>query len=135
MLEEVLRAEMLYHCRAIEILEPLCVSMRRLNPDRAMEVGYGFGLIDRVTLRILVDRSNWWSLRSLGTDWTMDPLPPIPHKPQINEMQSITRELAVLNEKEEVNEERRRRLQLRSWGSVDGWVNWWMDGWWCGVWS
>lgn len=38
MLEEVLRAEMLYHCRAIEILEPLCVSMRRLNPDRAMEV-------------------------------------------------------------------------------------------------
>lgn len=39
MLEEVLRAEMLYHCRAIEILEPLCVSMRRLDPDRAMEVG------------------------------------------------------------------------------------------------
>lgn len=38
MLEEVLRAEMLYHCRAIEILEPLCVSMRRLDPDRAMEV-------------------------------------------------------------------------------------------------
>lgn len=36
MLEETLRAEMLYHCRALEILEPLCVSMRRLDPDEAM---------------------------------------------------------------------------------------------------
>lgn len=36
MLEESLRAEMLYHCRAIEILEPLCVKMRHLDPDRAM---------------------------------------------------------------------------------------------------
>ncbi len=36
MLEEALRAEMLYHCRALELLEPLCVSMRRLDPDRAM---------------------------------------------------------------------------------------------------
>jgi len=36
MLEETLRAEMLYHCRALEILEPLCVSMRQLDPNRAM---------------------------------------------------------------------------------------------------
>lgn len=36
MLEEALRAEMLYHCRALEVLEPLCVSMRRLDPNRAM---------------------------------------------------------------------------------------------------
>lgn len=36
MLEEALRAEMLYHCRALEVLEPLCVSMRQLDPNRAM---------------------------------------------------------------------------------------------------
>jgi hypothetical protein len=39
MLEEALRSEMLYHCRALELLEPICVTMRKLEPDHAMEVG------------------------------------------------------------------------------------------------
>lgn len=38
MLEELLRAEMLYHCKAIETLEPMCVALRRLQPERAMDV-------------------------------------------------------------------------------------------------
>ena len=36
MLEEALRAEMLYHCRALEILEPVCVAIRSLDADKAM---------------------------------------------------------------------------------------------------
>lgn len=38
MLEEVMRAEMLYHCRALELLESVCVNVRQLDPDRAMQV-------------------------------------------------------------------------------------------------
>lgn len=38
LLEEALRAEMLYHCKAIETLEPMCVAIRRLEPTRAMDV-------------------------------------------------------------------------------------------------
>jgi len=36
MLEEALRAEMLYHCRALEVLEPVSVAIRSLDADKAM---------------------------------------------------------------------------------------------------